>query len=378
MRAVVLRSGRLLTTEVPEPRVGPGQLLVEPIATGICGSDLSALEHTDGFLRDHLAIGAEGFLFDPGRDLVLGHEFTARVIEVGEGVSGYASGDRIVALPHVVDGQGVHRTIGYSNDFPGGLAERVVVQAQGHLKIPTGVAPDLAAVTEPMATGLNGVLRSHIEVPAGAIVTGCGPVGLGAVVELSQRGIHPIVASDPSAVRRHAALSLGADRVVNPLDVDPVAVWTALAEPAQRLYVFEASGKQGLLNTLLYAVPPFTRIYVVGVTMTDDVIRPLVGVAKNIAIEFVGGPGPGDNAYHAFGAMFRHLVAGRFDPRHVVTGYTGLEGVPQLFELLRPQDPRAIKHVKVLVRHDLVADEIYALEDETARPVFAGDLVRDD
>ena len=363
MRAVVLRAGELLVKDIPEPELGPGQLLVEPIATGICGGDLSVRQHTADFLREKAAIGATGSVFDPDKDLVLGHEFTSRVLEVGPRAIGYAPGDNIVTLPHVVDREGVRRTVGHSNDYPGGLAERVVVQAEGHLLIPDGVPADLAAVTEPMATGLNGVLRSHIEVPAGAIVTGCGPVGLGSVVELRQRGIYPVVASDPSPLRRQVALELGADKAVDPAETDPVSIWMDLADRKQQLYVFEASGSRGILNTLMYTVPPFSRIFVVGANMLDESIRTLVGVSKNVAIEFVGGPGPGDSKYHALAAMLRHIARGSFDPRSVVTGCTGYEGVPQLFDLLRRDDPHGIDQIKVLVRHDLDSAAIHSYDE---------------
>ena len=65
MRALVLRDGELLVDHVPEPKPGPGQLLVEPIATGICGSDLSAWQHTDEFLQASIDSGTDIFIFDP-------------------------------------------------------------------------------------------------------------------------------------------------------------------------------------------------------------------------------------------------------------------------------------------------------------------------
>ena len=353
MRAVVLRCGELMVVDLPEPRLGSGQLLVEPLATGVCGSDLSAREHTAEFLDGHATAGARHSLFDPTRDLVLGHEFTSRVIEVGEGVADYTVGDNLVTLPVVLGPSGDHHTVGYSNEFPGGLAERVVVQAAGHLKIPAGVSPYTAAITEPMATGLNGVLRSCIETHEGALVTGCGPVGLGAIVELRQRGIHPIVASDPSPVRRRAAIALGADIAVDPLLADPLNSWREHASSGQALVIYEASGKRGILDTLIEAAPYYTRVYVVGTCMTPDTFRPLIAMLKNISIAYVTGPGRGDTEYYALPAMFRHLSLGSFDADLVVTGYTGLEGVAKVFDLLRPQDPHDIEHVKVLVRADL-------------------------
>jgi threonine dehydrogenase-like Zn-dependent dehydrogenase len=174
VRAVILRRGQLAVGDVPEPVPGPDQLLVAPIATGVCGSDLSAWQHTADFLAAQRDAGADGGLFNPDRDLILGHEFTSRVVAVGDGVTDYAAGDMLVTLPWVRDSHGLVCTVGYSNDYPGGLADRAVVQAGGHLRIPARVDPVTAAVTEPLATGVNAVLRSQIAPPVGAIVTGGG------------------------------------------------------------------------------------------------------------------------------------------------------------------------------------------------------------
>jgi threonine dehydrogenase-like Zn-dependent dehydrogenase len=352
MRAVAMQRGRLFETELPDPEPGPGQLLVAPIAAGVCGGDLSALEHADDFLHASRTSGTTLFEFDPDRPLVFGHEFTSRVVAVGEGVTGYAEGDVLLTLPSVVDPQGVAHCVGYATDYPGALAERVVVGAWGHVPIPEGVSPILAASVDPLATGLNGVIRSGIEPPAGAIVTGCGPVGLGAVCGLVERGVHPIVASDPSPARRRIALELGAHLAVDPAVDEPVAAWRDVAEAGQALHVIEASGKAGVLDALLYAVPSFTRVTVVGACMTDDVIRPIVGVYKNVTIEFCFGGAPGGEPYPFAGTLER-IADGRIDAARIVTGYAGRAGVAEVFEQLRPRDPHAIEHVKILVRHDI-------------------------
>ncbi|MFD2469045.1 alcohol dehydrogenase catalytic domain-containing protein [Amycolatopsis silviterrae] len=353
MRAAVLRNGKLVVDEVAEPPLGPGQLKVRPIAVGICGSDLSAWQHTSEFLRAHADTGMTGEMFDPDQDLVLGHEFTAEVLETGDGVRDYQPGQKLVVLPAVVDPHGEPHTLGYCTDYPGGLAEHVVVQAYGHLTIPESVSPVHAAVTEPMATGVNAVLRAGTTSDDGAIVTGCGPVGLGSIVELVHRGVRPIVASDPSERRRRMAAACGATAVVDPTDEDPVEVWRAHARSGALLHVFEASGARGLLDRLMAAAPRFTRILIVGAGMVPDPIRPVVGILKNVSLEFVGGPGLGETGYQAFDMMFDHIVAGRFDPASIVTGYAGLDSVGAVFEALRPQDSHRIDHVKVLVRHDI-------------------------
>src|SRR5829696_1906758 len=98
MRAVTMLHGRLELKEIPEPPMTDDHLLVEPLAAGVCGGDLNAMEHADEFLHASRASGTPLFLFDPDRDLVFGHEFTARIAEVGANVEGYSSGDLIARV----------------------------------------------------------------------------------------------------------------------------------------------------------------------------------------------------------------------------------------------------------------------------------------
>ncbi|WP_406426558.1 zinc-binding dehydrogenase [Streptomyces sp. NBC_00147] len=366
MRAAVMQSGRIFTTDLPEPRPAAGQLLVEPIAVGICGSDLSAWQHTDDFLAAHEETEALGEVFDPERPLAMGHEFTARVIALGRDVENYAVGDELVVLPGVTAPDGRVHTVGYANDYPGGLAERSVVWAYGHLKIPEGISPVLAAVTEPLATGVNGVLRSGVQPGDGALVTGTGPVGLGAVIELAARGVAPIVVSDPSARRRQIALAYGAHIAVDPLQDDPVEAWRKNTPAGRRLHIIEASGARGLLASLMASAPPYTRVTVIGAGMRPEEIRPVVGVLKNTSIEFVGGPGFGETEYKAFARTFDHLRSGLFDPALMVTGYAGLDAAASVFAALRPSSPSTIDHVKILIRHGLAGESIRTPEEFAA------------
>jgi len=126
-----MRHGVLELKDIPEPVLGPGQLLVEPIAAGICGGDLNAMTLTDAFLDASQRSDMRTFLFDPDRDLVFGHEFTSRVLEVGPGVEDYAAGDVLLNLPLVVDPEGVSHCVGYATDYPGALADRGATSPMG-------------------------------------------------------------------------------------------------------------------------------------------------------------------------------------------------------------------------------------------------------
>ncbi|RDI54283.1 zinc-binding dehydrogenase [Nocardia mexicana] len=343
MRAVVMRDRRLVVDEVPDPVPGPGQVLVETIACGICGSDKQALDYTDEFLQASRDSGVPTFLFDPGRDLILGHELSARVIAAGPDTP-HVPGQNVVALPWAVDTTGGIHGVGYSNEFPGGFGERMVLQAMALEPIPKHVPAHVAALTEPLAVGFGNVARTGIGPEGTGVVIGCGPVGLGAVAALAERGVAPIVASEPSKLRREAALRMGAHRVVDPAVEDPIEVWRELASPGQRLHVWVCAAVPGMINDLMYKVPRETRILQIGAVMTDDVIRPIVGLYKDIQLQMCM-----VYPHEEYARTLHRIAEGTFDAASLITAEVGLDGVAGAIDSLRHPDD----HIQILVRPHL-------------------------
>src|SRR5205807_6855677 len=134
VKAAVLRSGRMVVDEVPEPVFAEGQVLVQTRACGICGSDLHTVQHADQMAKlskEQAPPATDGMsinVFDPARDVVMGHEFVAEVLEVGPGAFGQTPGATVVSMPIVADERGMH-AVGYSNDYPGGYGERMALSA---------------------------------------------------------------------------------------------------------------------------------------------------------------------------------------------------------------------------------------------------------
>ena len=100
MRAAVARRGVLVVEDVADPVPGPGDALVAVKACGICGSDLHALHHADEFVAIAREMAAP-LTFDPRRDFIMGHEFTAEVLELGPQTEGspVGPGDLVTSLP---------------------------------------------------------------------------------------------------------------------------------------------------------------------------------------------------------------------------------------------------------------------------------------
>jgi len=211
MRAAIARNGQLRIDDMTDPTPGPGEALVRVAACGICGSDLHALRYADQLVAITVDAGMPA-MFDPGRDYVMGHEFTAEVLALGAGAEGgaIAEGDLVCSLPVALTATGVEAVGAYSNVYNGGYAELMRLTAAMCMKVPNGLDHRRAALTEPMSVGRHAVARAAITPKESALVLGAGPVGLAVIAELRRIGVESIVVSDYSPRRRAVATAMGA------------------------------------------------------------------------------------------------------------------------------------------------------------------------
>jgi len=345
VKAAIARRHELVVEDLPEPTPEAGDALVAVRACGICGSDLHTLQHTERFteMADALAMvpaAGTGAGFDPTADFVLGHEYAAEVLELGPETDGVAvaPGDLVVSIPVRLAGT-VIQPIGFSNDTLGAYGERMLLTAGMCMKVPNGLDARRAALTEPMAVGLHAVNRSGIQPREAALVVGCGPIGLAIVAWLSRRGIEPIVAADYSPRRRALAAQLGAHEVVDPRAEPAIEAWRRI-DGLKSLVIYEAVGVPGLLDRVMADAPPHARVLIAGVCMEPDTIRPMVGVLKELDLQFALGYDPLE-----FGDTLKAIAEGEIDVAPMITGTVGIDGVAAAFDALA--DPE--RHVKILV-----------------------------
>jgi threonine dehydrogenase-like Zn-dependent dehydrogenase len=223
----------------------------------------------------------------------------------------------------------------------GGYAERMLLSAPLLVEVPNGLDPAHAALTEPMAVGLHAVNKSGIAAGTGALVLGCGPVGIAVIAALKLRGVEPIVATDLSPARRALAVRMGATEAVDPVAEPAFDAWSRIGKGKGSPVVFEAIGVPGIIDGALRDAPAGSRLVVVGVCMEPDTITPLWGVTKELNIQFVLGYDPME-----FGQSLRSIAEGEIDVGPLITGEVGLDGVGGAFADLG--DPE--RHCKILVR----------------------------
>jgi threonine dehydrogenase-like Zn-dependent dehydrogenase len=356
LRAAIFRRGGIVVDTMPEPVPGTGQVLVKTLACGICGSDLHARKHAHRLAA--LAGRVPGRKpMDPSRDVVFGHEFCCEVIDHGPGTQRrFKTGTHVCSLPALLTPAGP-QGIGYSNDNVGGYAERVLLSEPLLLEVPNGLRPEHAALTEPLAVGVHAVEKARLQGGEVPLVIGCGPVGLAVIAALRIKGLHPIIAADYSPARRALAEKLGADVVVDPARTQPYATWAEHAamsaeEKAARppwqafqpslkpALIFECVGIPGLIQQVFEGAPRDARIFVVGVCMETDHAEPLLGIVKELNVQYVYAYTPEE-----FAASLRLIAEGQVDAASMVTAQVGIDGVAQAFEdLANPE-----RHTKIIV-----------------------------
>jgi (R,R)-butanediol dehydrogenase/meso-butanediol dehydrogenase/diacetyl reductase len=216
------------------PPVGPDEVLVEVSHCGVCGTDL------------HLVLEE---LARPGS--VLGHEWAGTVAACGAKVSGWEVGAPVVATPLL--GCGACRACLRGRpsvclrreppdflSFRGAFARYVTVRASRLARLPEGLSPRVAALTEPTAIALHAVALGAPAPDDPVLVSGAGPIGLLVTAVLRAQGVHNVTVVEPSAARRARASAVGAARVVQPGDLEVPKMGLPVEHPFT--VVFECSG----------------------------------------------------------------------------------------------------------------------------------------
>jgi (R,R)-butanediol dehydrogenase/meso-butanediol dehydrogenase/diacetyl reductase len=223
MRAVRLHGTHDLRVDtIPEPdSVGDNEIRVRPLWAGVCGSDLHEYE-TGGY-----------FIPKQNMPQILGHEFSASVLEIGRDVRNVVVGQRVSVVPHIYCGSCAYcrggrralcRNIAFTGmSWPwGGLAEQAVVPAYQAIPVPDAVTDEQAAILEPLASAEYAVRRAGVGLGSRVLITGAGPIGQLAILVALASGAEAVFVSEPNAIRRAQAAALGAT-VLDPKSEEVVA-----------------------------------------------------------------------------------------------------------------------------------------------------------
>jgi propanol-preferring alcohol dehydrogenase len=281
MKAVRLYEGpEVRVEEAPEPEAGPGQIRVAVQAAGVCGTDLHA---------------AHGLLPVPTLPVIMGHEGAGIVETVGEGVTDFREGDRVLLLPSETCGACPACEAGHLGLCPGArifgmardgtFAEKIAVPASCALSLPAGIAFE-HGLADAVATAYHALAtRAGITGGERIAVIGCGGVGYHAILLARLLGAKTIVAADASEGALRRAEEAGADVTV---DVGAANARKAIRQAAGGggpELVIEYAGKKASVELAMASVARAGRVIVGGVGMESPELGPLVSfVGREIGV----------------------------------------------------------------------------------------------
>jgi L-idonate 5-dehydrogenase len=328
MKAIVIHAARDLRIEDhPEETPGPGQLRLRLATGGVCGSDLHYYNH-GGFGAVRLK-----------EPMILGHEVSARVEEVGPGVTGFAPGQLVAVSPSRPCGtcryclEGLPnqclnmRFYGSAMPFPHiqGAFREVLVADVAQCVDATGLTPGEAAMAEPLAVTLHATTRAGTMLGKRVLVTGCGPIGVLSILAARRAGAAEIVATDLSDFTLSLARKVGADRVIN-TGTEPDAL-AAYAEGKGHFDVlYECTGVAAALAGGIAALRPRGVILQLG--LGGDMSLPMMAItAKELDLR-------GSFRFHAeFATGVALMLAGLIDVKPLITHTVPLASAEDAFRV---------------------------------------------
>ena len=357
MRAAIFRGGEIVVDTLPDPVPGKGQVLVKTLACGICGSDLHARKHAHRMVELTKFLSGTRKPMDLSRDVVMGHEFCCEVLDYGPGSERrFKPGTRVCSVPGLMTPTGP-QGIGYSNENVGGYAERMILSEPLLLEVPNGLSAEHAALTEPLAVGIHAVEKANVRGDEVPLVIGCGPVGLirdrgaeaeGPAPDRCRRLFAGAAQARRKAWRRHRDRSG---------QTQPFKSWEEHAQmtpeqkaarppaqvflpPLKPALIFECVGVPGVIQQIFESAPRDARIVVVGVCMESDRNEPMLGIMKELNVQYVLGYTPAE-----FASSLKLIADGKVEASSLITAKVGIDGVAKAFDDLGNPE----QHTKIIV-----------------------------
>jgi L-iditol 2-dehydrogenase len=338
MKALVLQEyGRLEHRDVPEPQIGRDDVLIHIKACGICGSDVHGMD------------GSTGRRIPP---LIMGHEASGVISQLGANVSGWSVGDRVTFDSMISCGECWHcrrgeinlcdkrRVLGVSCDEyrrDGAFAQYVAVPQRILYRIPLTMDFGHAAMAEPLSVAVHAVRLGRPELGETALVVGAGMIGVLIVQCLRATGCGTVIAADLDAAKLERARTLGADLVLDPRSPRFSEEILSRTEGRGADLAFEAVGVTAAIQTAAAAVRKGGRLVAVG-NIAPKVDLPLQTIVTR-EIAFLGSCA----SCGEYPACLSLIERGRIDLGSLISARVPLADGAQWFDRLYKQEPNLMK-----------------------------------
>lgn len=338
MRALVLeKKGELSLREIALPQdVGPDDVRIAIHTVGVCGSDVHYYTHG--------AIGS----YIVRQPMVLGHEASGTIVEVGANVTSLKVGDRVCMEPGVPNLSSRATKLGIYNVDPdvrfwatppvhGVLAPYAVHPAAFTYKLPDNVSFAEGAMVEPFAIGMQAAARARIVPGDVAVVVGCGPIGIMIALAALAGGCSKVLISDFSAPKLEIAGQYPGIVPVNIGEQSLVDAVTAATDNWGADIVFEASGSPKAFANLFDIVRPGGAVVLVGLPVETVELNVPAAIAKEVRIETVF------RYANIFDRALQLIASGKVDLKPLITGTYDFSESIKAFERAAQGKPQDVK-----------------------------------
>jgi threonine 3-dehydrogenase len=214
MKALVKKERRpgIWLDEIPEPKVGPNDVLIKIAKTAICGTDMHIFKW-DAWAQKTIPV-----------PMAVGHEYYGHIVELGSEVAGFKTGDRVSGEGHITCGYCrncragrrhlCRNTVGVGVNRPGAFAEYLAIPAGNAFKLSPAISDDVASILDPFGNATHTALAFNM-VGEDVLITGAGPIGIMAVAIARFVGARHVVITDVNDYRLGLARKMGASRAIN-------------------------------------------------------------------------------------------------------------------------------------------------------------------
>jgi 2-desacetyl-2-hydroxyethyl bacteriochlorophyllide A dehydrogenase len=317
MKAALLLAPRKISIgAAPEPRPASSDVMIQPAIAGVCGTDIS-------FFTGHRSIPYP---------FILGHEVVGRVVALGEGVTEFRIGQRVIVEPNYPCGKCALCLAGRGSvcarkesmgvTVPGCFAQRVVAPAEFVWALPDHISDADAATIEPLTVSMHALRQSGAKPGDTVAVLGCGVVGLLLIHAAVAAGVR-VIAQDRIAGKQRMAGGLGA--IIAPEGADIGLLW----QRENVSTVFECAGVTSTVEMALQSAPRGAQVVLLGLASATASFVPMRMVREGINLQ--------TSMIYDHPSDFKHVIEqvanGSLHPAGVVTHTFPIEGVREALEL---------------------------------------------
>jgi L-iditol 2-dehydrogenase len=334
LQAKLVAPEKILFEKTKIPLLGEKEVLIKVKICGVCGSDV------------HSYKGKHPFVHPP---IVLGHEFSGVIHQIGTRVNSFSPGDRVIVEPNIVCGKCYNCLHGRYNictnlkvvgcvGYDGAFAEYVAVSEKKVLRLPGNISFEKAALVEPVAVAVHAVRKAKQKINDVVVILGAGTIGLLVMQVAKLAGAGKVIVTDVLDYRLKKAGELGADRLVNPASQDLIKIIQEKYGRNEVDLIYDCVGIEETISQAIQIARKGIRIMVIGVP--EERIEVDLSLIQDRELEIVGSL---MYVREDFKAAIDFIQKERLKVKPLVTHHFKLKDVDKAFHLITEGKKEVLK-----------------------------------